>query len=536
MKRSDRKALVGHLLFLIVIWASGGSAQEEGSGAIPPDSAKYAIRIPDIIIYGEDVEKQSGGVKLGGEEIGLDYPRLKAFKPMAHFRIQRVSSPSPKIRPLLNLIFGGFGRFHTCRFGGWRSESVGAVDYHLRASSERSRGHLKNASYWSLEVGGSGRYSLTDGLGLASNLSYSQEGFGLYGINPQRRRGFQKVDLSFALKGEKRYSWEACLGYQEVRVKEKGDGSSSSLRERIWDVGLGGQAEYRRISVLSDVRLRSFKPERVNGEDLWEARVEGESSLADKGNLGAGFKVQVLARGERRDRFSPLFYLNYIPRGGVGFSFHLSGGLTPRLLGDSFSQNRYLHLPQRIYWEDVKVRASLGVEYEVKKGLLFKDMVVHQQTRDYRFWEGDSGLFRLEVFPEVRTLENSLIFKCSPYPKLNMELSLVIRDADLTKGGPSTWYITYWERAGFHLALDFPLRWGIECWLGGEYHSQRATSSTLDDPLEVYQLFNLKINKNLNDNFKVFLEGNNLTNSRYEIWKGYREPGINGLLGLSFRW
>jgi hypothetical protein len=522
------------LLFLALgAWCGRVSAQGDSLRVIPSDSVRYTIRIPDIIIYGEDVERQRGGAKLvGGEGIGIEYPQLGAFKPLAEINHLRLTRPSLNLKSLLNQVYGGYGRFDTYRFGGWRSQSVGDFDYHLRASYEESRGHTRDAGYWSLGVGAFGRYSLTNNIGLASNLNFGKKELGLYGFinNPKRKRDLQKVDVSFDLEGKGRYNWLASLGYQEAEVRDKG-GSSQTQRERIWDVRLGGKAEYRRISLLSDIRVRSF---RLKGrEDLWEARVEGQSPLAGKGHLGAGLKVQFV---DEKQRVSPIFNLSYIPRRGVGFSFLLSADLCPHRLRDSFSQNSYFFLSEDEYWEDVRVRASLGMEYEVKEGIFLKDVVVHQQIRDYLFWEGDSGLFRLGSYPELRTLENNLFITFNPYAGLKVELSLVLRDADLTKGSPSTWYIPYWERSSLYLALYFPLKWGVNCWLGGEYHGKRHTSSTSEESLSSYYLLNLKINKDLNDYFKVFFEAENLTNSKYEIWKGYREPGINGLLGVSFSW
>lgn len=537
MKKLDRKVLVGGLFVLLALGVSGAFAQEDSSRVIPPDSAEYTVRIPDVIIYGEDVTRQKGGVKLREGEIGVAYPRIRTFKLISEVKSQRLSPSSLNLRPLLNQVYGGYGNFHTLRLGGWRSHSVNDFDYHLRASYESSRRHLRNADYWNLGVGASAGYTFTDLLNLTSNLSYSQREFGLYGsFYPQRRRELQKVDLNFDIKRNGRYSWEAGLGYQEAKAEDREGGvSSSSRRERVWGVRLGGLTSYRNISLLSDIQLRGF--ELKNRESLWEARVEGQFPLTKKSHLGAGLKGQLLHQGGVEQRFSPLFHLNYIPKRGVGFSLHLSGGFTPRLLRDSFSQNSYFYFPQGERWEDVRVRVSLGMEYEVKEGLFLRDVVVHQQIRDYLFWEGNSGLFRLGSFPEIRTLENNLFLRFSPYPKLNVELSLMLRDADLTRGDSlSTWHIPYWEKSGISLALDFPLRWGIDCWLGGEYHSRRYSSSTSDERLSSYYLVNFKMNKNLNDHFKVFFEGNNLTNLSYDIWKDYREPGINGLLGLSYKW
>ncbi len=537
MKRLDKEILITCLFVLLALGASGAFAQEDSSRVIPPDSAEYTVRIPDVIIYGEDVTRQKGGVKLSEGEIKVAYPKLRSFKPLTEVRFPRLSSASTHLRPFLNQVYTGYGRFHTFRLGGWRSQSVNDFNYRLRLSYESSRGHERYADHWNLGMGTSLGYSFTDLLNLASNLSYSQREFGLYGsFYPQRRRELQKVDLNFDIKRNGRYSWEVGLGYQEDKAEDRESGvSSSSRRERIWGVRLGGLTSYRNISLLSDIQLRSF--ELKNRENLWEARVEGQFPLTKKGHLGVGLKGQLLHQGGKEQRFSPFFHLNYIPKRGVGFSLHLSGGLTPHLLRDSFSQNPYFYFPQRERWEDVRVRVSLGMEYEVKGGLFLRDVVVHQQIRDYLFWEGDSGLFRLGSFPEIRILENNLFLRFSPYPNLNVEFSLVLRDADLTRGDSlSTWHIPYWEKLGISLALDFPLRWGINCWLESEYHSRRYGSSISDERLSSYYLVNFKMNKNLNDHFKVFFEGNNLANRRYEIWKDYREPGINGLLGLSYKW
>jgi len=537
MKRLDKNALTASLVILFALMVSRVFAQEDTSRVVTPDSGRYTVRVPDVIIYGEDVARQRGGVKLGEGEIKIFYPQLRTSKPLAEMRFPRLSSASIHLRPLLSQVYSGYGRFRTFLLGGGWAQSVGDFNYRLRASYENSGGHQRYADHWSLEMGSSLGYSLTHYLNLSSDLSYSKRGLGLYGFPiPRRRRNLQRIDSAFALKGNGRYGWGIGLRYQESKVEdEKGGMPPSSSREEIWGVRLYGLANYRSISFFSHTQFQRFKLE--EGKNLWETRVECQLPLTKKGHWGTGLREQILRPGKKGGRLSPIFYLNYIPTGEVGFALHLSGGIASHLLQDSFSLNPYFHFPRKERWEDVRIRFSLEVELEARKGLFLKDVVIHQQIKDFLFWEGDSGLFKLGSFPEIRSIENRLLLKFTPYPKLNLKFSLMLRDADLTRGNTlSTWHIPYWEKLGISLTLDFPLVWGINCWLGSEYHGRRYSSATSGDHLSPYNLVNIRINKNLNGHFKVFFEGNNLTNSTYEIWRDYPQPGINGLLGLSFKW
>ncbi len=541
MRKLKRKTLVWSFCLLIGAIASMVYAQEDslkGEGT-SLDSLGHTLRIPDIIIYGEDIERQEGGTKLKGGEVGVNYPQPKAVKPMAAIKLQRSLPPLWESKPLFNLLYAGYGRFHHFRFCGWRSQAVEPFHYQLQGAYESSHGHLPGADYSRGRIGGWGGYSFTDLFDLTSNLSYSQEEFGLYGsLNPPlRRRELQKVDFNLGLKrGGKYHQWEMGLGYQEMRVKDKGGRVSTSTgREGIWRWKLRGKAKYRKVALLSDFQVRSFKLKRR--ENCEEVRVEGEGPLTKGIHLGGGLKVQFLQMKERW-KFSPLFHINYNPGEGRGFFFHLTGGYIPHTLQESFSQNRYFRFPQKEFWEDRVIKLSLGMEYEVRKGLFFKDVLVHQQIRDYLFWAGDSsGLFRFKTFPEVRTIENNLMLRFFPYEKLDIELTLLIKDADLTKGSSlSIKHVPYWEKSSLQLGLDLSLGWGINCWLEGQYHGRRYTSLASNERINPFYLINIKLNKKLNDHFKVIFEGNNLTNSQYEIWGGYKEPGMNCLLGLSYKW
>ena len=73
-------------------------------------------------------------------------------------------------------------------------------------------------------------------------------------------------------------------------------------------------------------------------------------------------------------------------------------------------------------------------------------------------------------------------------------------------------------------------RWGIIL---------RYTGSRYDDienqmRLEPYLLLGSRLTLSLNKNIRLSLEGNNLLNSDYEIWHGFKEAGINGWVGLNF--
>jgi len=67
----------------------------------------------------------------------------------------------------------------------------------------------------------------------------------------------------------------------------------------------------------------------------------------------------------------------------------------------------------------------------------------------------------------------------------------------------------------------------------------RYTGSRYDDienrmRLEPYLLLGSRLTLSLNRNIRLLVEGNNLLNSDYEIWHGFKEAGINGWVGVNF--
>ena len=50
--------------------------------------------------------------------------------------------------------------------------------------------------------------------------------------------------------------------------------------------------------------------------------------------------------------------------------------------------------------------------------------------------------------------------------------------------------------------------------------------------LKQYLLFNAGLTLKLNENFRLFIEGNNLLDKSYEEYRGFTAPGITGLIGL----
>jgi hypothetical protein len=108
------------------------------------------------------------------------------------------------------------------------------------------------------------------------------------------------------------------------------------------------------------------------------------------------------------------------------------------------------------------------------------------------------------------------------------------------------WDMEVYHKPSFKVSLSAPvnLRDKIKVAPSLSYIGKRKTNSSFDSepvflPVIVEELpsqfhMNLGVYYNYTKNISAYLQLNNLTNSKQDMWIGYREVGFNGLFGLNY--
>jgi len=83
------------------------------------------------------------------------------------------------------------------------------------------------------------------------------------------------------------------------------------------------------------------------------------------------------------------------------------------------------------------------------------------------------------------------------------------------------------------LTWNFYLRHKIT--LAAQYTGQRFDDLSNTYKLDGYFLLITRLDLQINDVFGFYMAGENLLDTRYDIWRGFQAPGITGLVGLKIR-
>jgi hypothetical protein len=200
------------------------------------------------------------------------------------------------------------------------------------------------------------------------------------------------------------------------------------------------------------------------------------------------------------------------------------------LRGSSFLQELEITDAQELY---VGMRNVLG------KGEVLEGSIAYGTVQNFAHFVGSDTLSYnrfLVDYIDVKQLHVNVIYD----RKINNIMSLNV-NADYYK-----WDKEVYHKPNFTCAVSAPvnLRNKIKVAPSLSYIGKRKTNSSFDSepvflPMIVEELpsqfhANLGLYYNYTKNIGAYLQLNNLTNSKKELWKDYREVGFNGLFGLHY--
>jgi outer membrane receptor protein involved in Fe transport len=163
--------------------------------------------------------------------------------------------------------------------------------------------------------------------------------------------------------------------------------------------------------------------------------------------------------------------------------------------------------------------------FEIDAGIKYRssDRIPYYKT-------GEEGKFDIGTADATLfTIFGDFLFHRGPYGRFygNIELNSAKDNDD--------------NRVPYHPVLTGELSYGYDLGIIDLYSTlYYSTSAYTDIPNEeeVPQYFNLGAGMNLKieENFSLFFELNNLLNRNIYFWKGYKEPPLDLVGGLIFRW
>ncbi len=242
------------------------------------------------------------------------------------------------------------------------------------------------------------------------------------------------------------------------------------------------------------------------------------------------------------------FGLNYSKSGGNSYTalyasmklmldkyFSVYGEYSPSAeiysAGYFLSQNRFFNIDgfTYIYSESVNLNGVLKYEYdkyfEIHGGIRYRssDAIPYFKTSaDGKFDAGTAD-------GHILTLFGDFLFHQGPYGRFYGTVEF--NNTKDSSGG----HIPYMPAVAANLSYGYDFGF-IDLYSTLYYSTSVYTDIPNDEKMNRYFNLSAGIDLKLEENFSLFFELNNLLNRNNFIWKGYKEPPLDLVGGLTFRW
>jgi len=217
------------------------------------------------------------------------------------------------------------------------------------------------------------------------------------------------------------------------------------------------------------------------------------------------------------------------------------------LIGGFFDENMYSHIIKENKWVAPSlfveptyspIDVNLGIKANILKGLLFDAGVRYTYILDQYYFVNDTV--------DGGNFINTFHAEYDDTHKVTAQLGLYfnyVKGLDMSLKGKYNYWGTKnfergWQRPAWEVNFDAKYtikeKWRIGLsynFLGGRYAKIQNESVKMKD---VHDL-NLTFSYQILDWFELFLEGRNLINIQADTYYGYTTMGINGLIGVTFR-
>ncbi len=505
-----------------------------------PKPADNPLELPIVVIEGAEKINVPGGIKkIPSIEVRLLPNELNALNSLEkHPPSLLPAQPLPTLQPV-GTAYNGFVRGQLGMYitpdiqAGYRTAFSG-FDIYARGGIELSDGHVDNAAYSKgfaqISAGylAPEKYWLFGGSKTDSYFRYAGRSYNLYADSLAPVRSIREFDLGFTVRGTyEGFGYSAGAGIDNMVMTQSRDVSHSSLFgyvavNQLWSgLRVGG-----RLAL-------NFRTLRGTGYNFIEAAATGEY-LSGPLLLAADVGVQTGANTADAAQVAPLLQgraelridKNLTLRGRLGV------GLQDRSYRSFLQQNPYLDDSSDVRYASVLPEISGQILYHPSVHLLLSGGVTMRMVQNMPlFLSTGRSTFRLD-YMDASVLEASGEAMIAIDSSNRLAGSLVLRSAALSDSSGSVPYI-----APIELGAEYERRWTQEfsTTVGLQYTGSRYADLNETVELDGYLNAHIAASYTLSDRLSVFARIENLTASHIYIWEGYRERGMFGSAGLTWK-
>ncbi|MFQ5630580.1 MAG: hypothetical protein ACE5I1_17545 [bacterium] len=523
------------------------------------------LQLPDVLIYGSDTAKRVAGKKI---TISPDQPELvnppSLYDPLQGEDIEkgaRVVMLQPdaqnKFRQAELTAYGGVYE----QYGGsgkwW--QALSEFDYGIEASVVHLGGQFENSQKDDIALGFRLGLSPATSNQWRLHAQYASSDFGLHGSAvPEHTR--ELVSTTGQLTGQ--FDFGAGVKSTVEADFEKGDlrDAADSTVADLFDVDntyFAVSGEIAKLFANSELKLKAKTlSDRVktaqndSAKIVWyAANLSYNFAISSKisTELSADLTAIKIDKGQTETKLRPGVRLFFAPSRKLIATASYSSGFEYLPWKNALSTNIYFANQARPLPEEIRWKIGVNVDWQVTKGFVFKAKYESKHIDGFNYFTrnplGTFDLNRGDFKLGLASVGGRL--NLSDYVKMEFSLN-VFEDAFLFGDGNFNSIFDIPYRGEFRAPLK--IEWTpVEkllfevntAWIG----ARRTTLLPVELPnsqasgfqeLPSYIYASFHSNYQLNAHFEAYAKINNIFDDTFDTWQGYREMGINGLVGVRY--
>ena len=298
--------------------------------------------------------------------------------------------------------------------------------------------------------------------------------------------------------------------------------------------------EYRLESAINDSAKTNWRALNLSYNFALSRKISAE--------LSANYTAVSVDGAGSESRIRPGVRLFLAPSRRLVASVGYSSGFDYLPWKNALASNNYLANGTRPLPEDIKWKVAANIDWQVSKGFVFKAKYENKRIDGLNYFLRDSlGTFALhsgDFKLGLASVGGLLTFSDA----MKLEFSLSIFDDALQVGETFDNLIDVPYRGAFRAPVTLTLspRENLTfetslAWIGARRTAlMQVVEAQGENPrfqeLPAYLYTSIHASLQFSRHFEAFAQANNLFDDNFDGWQGYREMGINGLIGLKYIW
>jgi hypothetical protein len=444
---------------------------------------------------------------------------------------------------LIGQVIVSMGNYFTPKVDLWFGQLLPEYDYRISLGYHRTKGFVKNSDRSGGHVGVSGGMVFGSGSGsmegyrLGGDVSYGTETYRFYGsLAPETRRTLSNYHfgVSLAQPPSTGFSLTPTLEYDYHLIAD----SSADTKQNRADVGLKAELPMGGITLVGNL---SYKNATLSGAHsghltmfglrIGTSRVWWNNFFAQG---AADFSSVKGMSGQKISALYPDVRIGYLFSGAHIVSLNYSSEIGFTDLATSIQTNPYLSAGSSLRHSDRVRQIKFAVESDWSNTLRTRFSVTNEQIENYAFPADPLGT---GVWSFSYGLAKFWKYQAEGFAKLTpndyVSGKLVLNSSKNTGPDLAVPYVPELEAAG-SFTHWFPF--GISVSPSVTYQGVRETNTGISQEVPGFLLVNFRSEYEPISMLKIFIDLHNVTNKKYELWKGYQAPPFMISGGLSFRW